>query len=88
MTNLLDNALKYGPEGGRIVVQVGIPTEESVELVVQDQGIGCRRSTARTFSSGSTAHGATHQSGLGLGLYISREIVLRHGGDIQGRVPH
>ena len=88
VTNLLDNALKFSPNGGRIVVQVGTPTPESVEVAVQDQGIGVpQEHRAHLFERFYQAHGATHQSGLGLGLYISREIVLRHGGTIRAEFP-
>jgi signal transduction histidine kinase len=55
---------------------------------VQDQGIGVpEEHRAHLFERFYQAHGATHQSGLGLGLYISREIVLRHGGAIRAEFP-
>jgi signal transduction histidine kinase len=88
VTNLLDNALKFSPDGGRIVVQVDTSRPERVEVVVQDQGIGVpEEHRAHLFERFYQAHGAMHQSGLGLGLYISREIVLRHGGAIRAEFP-
>jgi signal transduction histidine kinase len=70
------------------VVQVNTPTSESAEVVVQDQGIGVpQEHRAHLFERFYQAHGATHQSGLGLGLYISREIVLRHEGAIRAEFP-
>ena len=85
LSNLVDNAVKYSPAGGRITVSFG---EESgkVVLFVQDEGIGIsREQQAAIFelfyrSPGSQSQ---HAGGMGLGLYISNEIIKRHGGQIQ-----
>jgi signal transduction histidine kinase len=82
--NLLDNARKYSPVESKITVRVG-RTESGAEalLSVQDQGIGIApedqpRLFERWFRPGpGTAQNLTRP---GLGLYISHEIVARHGG--------
>lgn len=84
VANLLENAIKYSPGGGRIEVAVeGL--EREAQIVVHDEGIGIPQEQIphlftrfyRAENVGSTI------SGLGLGLYISHQIVLRHGGSIQ-----
>jgi PAS domain S-box-containing protein len=82
VTNLITNAIKYGA-GSPIDVTV----EQSgggVELLVQDRGIGIPLTDQeRIFERFERAAPASHYGGLGLGLYISREIALAHGGTIQ-----
>jgi signal transduction histidine kinase len=96
LTNLLDNAIKYSPDGGPIDVELsyaaapaGDPTETPlVRLVVRDHGLGIppdRR--ARLFTRFYQAHADAHVSGLGLGLFISRHIVELHGGSIDAEFP-
>ena len=80
--NLIGNALKYSPAGSRIGVilrRVG----DDVHIAITDQGIGIDRDELdRIFNIfyRSPDPRAGHVGGLGLGLYISREIVTRHGG--------
>jgi PAS domain S-box-containing protein len=88
VANLLDNALKFSPQGGRIEVTLHRPTAEHLELAVRDQGIGVpEEHRPHLFERFYQAHASTHRSGLGLGLYISREIVARHGGEIAADFP-
>ena len=87
MTNLLDNAIKYSPEGGEIKLDLKIlPGEndhqQNIRLRVEDQGIGIApESREKIFEPFFQGH-ARGYAGLGLGLYISREIVELHGGTI------
>jgi signal transduction histidine kinase len=84
LANLLSNAVKYTPEGGTIVVAVS-QDESSARVVVQDGGIGLPPgSTEAIFEPFGRAANATHRQiqGLGLGLYICRQIVERHEGRI------
>ena len=84
IANLVENAFKYSPDGGAIRVELRTRGELAV-LSVSDPGIGIppdqqkllfdRYFRARNVSSRS-------YGGLGLGLYISRDIVERHGGRI------
>jgi signal transduction histidine kinase len=79
--NLLSNALKYGA-GKPVRVEVTAGGEQ-VRLSVKDQGVGLREEDrARIFERFERAISASEASGLGLGLYIAREIVQAHGGDI------
>ena len=87
MTNLLSNAIKYSPTGGTISVQVGPGAEPSwIRIEVSDPGVGLDPpEIAGLFEPFARAAGNTtvrNISGIGLGLYISRAIVERHGGRI------
>ncbi len=82
VTNLLSNALKYAP-GSKIEVSVEM-REGQAEFRVRDDGPGIvpedHERVFNRFERGSTARVAT---GLGLGLYITRQIVEAHGGRIE-----
>ncbi|HYO52195.1 MEDS domain-containing protein [Archangium sp.] len=79
--NLLSNALKYGA-GKPVRVEVTADGDQ-VHLSVKDQGVGLREEDrARIFERFERAISASEASGLGLGLYIAREIVQAHGGYI------
>jgi signal transduction histidine kinase len=84
LRNLLDNAIKYSPDGGLIVVR-GTVQEREVTVSVADQGIGIapehlNRLFEKFFRAKSTL--GRHVVGSGLGLPISRTIVEEHGGRI------
>lgn len=83
VTNLVDNAIKYSPAGGRIEVRLH-PHPEGLELTVSDPGLGLSAAQKeRLFERFyRVATGTVSSGGLGLGLYISRDIVERHGGRI------
>jgi signal transduction histidine kinase len=84
LTNLIDNALKYSPEGAELRVRVQ-PKARGVLLEVQDHGIGLPpEAVERIFEPFSRAANAEERqiSGMGLGLYICRNIVLQHHGRI------
>lgn len=88
LTNLIDNAVKYSPSGGRIEVELVRAGEELLRLIVRDRGLGIGpEERARIFDRFYQAHGSDHRSGLGLGLYISRQIVELHGGSIAAEFP-
>ena len=81
--NLLDNAVKYTPAGGKISVSVA-QWEMYVKLDVADTGKGIPESRQaaifRRFYREEEVH---DQPGVGIGLYLTREIVTRQGGYIQ-----
>ncbi|HEX5166299.1 MAG TPA: ATP-binding protein [Thermomicrobiales bacterium] len=84
LTNLLDNAMKYSPNGGLIVVR-GEVSEREVIISVSDQGIGIapehlNKLFERFFRARSSA--GPQVSGTGLGLPISDAIVRAFGGRI------
>jgi signal transduction histidine kinase len=89
LANLLGNAAKYSPDGGSIVVSVG-HDEPGVRISVQDSGIGLPAGTEETiFQAFGRAPNAAHRQiqGLGLGLFICRQIMERHGGRIWAESP-
>ncbi|PTL84861.1 ATP-binding protein [Vitiosangium sp. GDMCC 1.1324] len=89
VTNLLSNAVRYSPHGGSVRVSFHL-TPEAVELRVRDEGIGIpSESIALLFQPFARASNATarHFGGLGLGLFICREIIQRHGGAIWAESP-
>jgi heavy metal sensor kinase len=82
--NVVDNALKYTPEGGRIVVRIA-PQEGSAVVTVSDTGVGiAAEHLPRVFDRFYRVDKARsrEQGGTGLGLSISRSIVAAHGGRI------
>jgi signal transduction histidine kinase len=84
LSNVLENAVKYSPQGG--TVEVTIQAEGSgVLLTVSDHGIGLPDgATESIFEPFGRASNARRRQlpGMGLGLYISRQIVEQHGGRI------
>jgi signal transduction histidine kinase len=86
LTNLLSNAIKYSPDADRIVVKTAV-TNETVTLCVHDFGMGIPQDKqARLFERFYRVEESAQQAvpGLGLGLYISAEIVKQHGGTMRG----
>jgi signal transduction histidine kinase len=81
VTNLLTNAMHYGDHKP---VAVKLRSHEGrILLSVQDQGLGvAKESQERIFNRFERAISANDVSGLGLGLFISRQIVEAHGGRI------
>jgi signal transduction histidine kinase len=85
LTNLLDNAIKYSPDGGPVTIRAS-GTGDRVDVSVADSGIGISREQAevifeRFFQADADA--GRRFGGLGLGLYITRAIVDAHGGEIR-----
>jgi signal transduction histidine kinase len=87
LVNLIDNAAKYSPSGGNVVVSTE-RLDDAVRVSVADQGMGIapaeqRRVFERFYR---TDPNLTHApAGTGLGLYICRELVQRMGGRIDVR---
>lgn len=82
LLNLLNNALKYTPGGGRVEVEA--QTEESsVRFTVEDTGVGIPiEHLPRIFDRFYRVPGQMGESGAGLGLAIAKEVVEAHGGSI------
>jgi len=84
INNLLGNAIKYTPANGNVMVGCQL-TADVVVLTFKDNGIGIDSSehgkVFEKFQRGSNPE-VQNESGTGIGLYTAREIVRRHGGDI------
>ena len=81
--NLLDNAVKYTKTGGKITVSV-VLWEMYVEIKVTDTGKGISESNqAAIFQRFYREEEVHEQQGIGIGLYLAREIVTRQGGYIR-----
>jgi excisionase family DNA binding protein len=88
LTNLLDNAVKYSPDGGSVDVVLAQRDDGAVRLSVRDRGLGIpEEQRGQIFERFYQAHENGHQQGLGLGLYICRQIVELHGGEIRAEFP-
>ena len=82
LSNLLDNALRYTPAGGRVTLALATAPGEVV-VTVADTGIGIpAHALPHLFERFYTADPARAGRGAGLGLAIAREIAHAHGGDI------
>lgn len=84
ITNLLTNAIKYSPNADTIIVETS-SDDKHLMLCVQDFGVGIRKEDKdHIFERFYRVTGDKQETfpGLGLGLYISSEIVQRHGGKI------
>jgi len=83
LENLLDNAIKYSPQGGPVILEIQQKGAE-VSFCVRDQGVGMSEAEVRhvfdKFYRADTSN--TAPGGLGIGLCIVREIVETHGGEI------
>jgi signal transduction histidine kinase len=84
ITNLIDNAVKYSPEGGEVTCVV---TQRNgvARVSIKDRGIGIAQSDMATLFTrfGRVSRPDTdHLPGTGLGLYLGRQLARLHGGDI------
>lgn len=86
VANLVENACKYSPDGGEVRVGLSLAgTPPWAEIEIQDHGVGIDESD---FPLLFTRFGRivnkrnSHIGGTGLGLYLSRQLIRMHGGDI------
>ncbi len=85
VANLLENAVKYSAADPKIVVDILTPDVDKVLLRVQDNGIGIPRADLKRIFKRFyrvRSRATDNVKGTGLGLFIVRSIVRRHGGDI------
>ena len=85
MTNLISNAIKYSPDSDNIQITTKLTEEDCVHFSVRDFGIGIPEDKQdRVFEQYYRVSGSKEHTfpGLGLGLYISSEIIKRSGGRI------
>jgi signal transduction histidine kinase len=87
ITNLLTNATKFtiGPQP----IELALCSEgETALITVRDFGLGIPlEAREHLFARFHQAHSAKHHGGMGLGLYISREIAVAHGGSLEAQHP-
>lgn len=83
LANLLDNAVKYTPAGGRIALRVE-EWESQVKIDVSDTGCGIPEAAQGAIFQRFWRAPAVHEEeGVGLGLYLAREIITLQGGYIR-----
>ena len=84
LTNLVENALKYSDPPSSVEVRL-VPGQDGLGVTVSDEGIGLDASADhRLFEAFGRGENAAHTPGMGLGLFICRQIVERHGGRVEG----
>ncbi len=87
LQNLIRNAIKYSPGGGRVDVRVRASSGR-VNVAVRDRGIGLQPEDAEhVFEQFYRAAAARRLEGSGLGLYICQAIIAAHGGRIDATSP-
>lgn len=86
LANLIDNAIKYSPEGPKITIKLRSARPKKAEIFIRDNGIGMARSDLkRVFKRFYRAQNSTSSTtkGTGLGLAIVQSIVAKHGGTVR-----
>lgn len=83
VSNLVDNAIKYTPEGGRVTISAQ-EYEMFVRIDISDTGIGMtEEETAKIFARFYRSPRVAEEKGVGIGLYLAREIITKEGGYIR-----
>ncbi len=81
--NVLDKAVKYSPRGGKVILSV-TEYELYAAVSVRDEGIGIpEEDTARIFGRFYRAESVQQEDGVGIGLYLTREILRKQNGYIK-----
>lgn len=86
--NIISNAIKFTPYGGKIEISVRSHNETAVEIAVSDTGVGIsQKSIAELFRLGesftASKPGTAGEQGTGLGLILCKELIDKSGGDIR-----
>ncbi|HEY9533509.1 MAG TPA: hybrid sensor histidine kinase/response regulator [Mucilaginibacter sp.] len=85
LQNLVTNAIKFTPEGGKNVIVSAVIKGSGVEICVKDFGVGMPKEKKEVLfdKMNSTSHvGTNSEKGTGLGLLLVRDFIIQHGGTI------
>jgi len=83
LTNLIENAIKYTPEGSPIDISAEL-LADTIKISVSDYGFGIPKGMEeKIFDKFYRLESESHQGGVGLGLTLCRAIIEAHGGTIQ-----
>ena len=81
MVNLVSNAVKYSPDGGEVGIRA-VRKGDRWAISVNDQGIGIPEDAVKHLFTRFFRVNENQTAGTGLGLFITKEIVERHGGKL------
>ncbi len=84
LVNFITNAIKYAPDSGKIIVTASVTADKEIKIGVKDSGPGIAHEKLKHLFNRyyRTDYKGQKFTGLGLGLYISAEIIKKHGGRI------
>ncbi|MDR6845950.1 tetratricopeptide repeat-containing sensor histidine kinase [Flavobacterium granuli] len=85
LRNLISNAIKFTPRGGKVDVITQIDTKQNVEIQISDTGIGMNEQMVKDLFNSeikSNRLGTDNEPSTGLGIVLCKEFVERHGGKI------
>lgn len=84
--NILDNAIKYSPNKGEVIIDIHkINKDQMIQVAITDSGVGIQKEMMqKLFEKFARAESSQrlHTEGRGLGLYIAKQVVEAHGGKI------
>ena len=87
LSNLIDNAIKYNTKNGIVKIRLDNPKESlDTKIIIEDSGVGIPEAEMKNiFQKFYRASNITSiaPNGSGLGLYITRNIIKNHGGEIE-----
>jgi signal transduction histidine kinase len=83
--NLIKNAVKFTPQGGKLVIRSGNNSEGQFQIEVEDSGCGIDRDALPKIFHAFEQGGRTQLGGLGLGLAISKALVEAHQGSVSAK---
>jgi signal transduction histidine kinase len=85
--NILNNAIKFTNKGGQIFVSSKKNSDNFWEISIKDNGIGMKKETIQNLFSlnltGKQQYGTEGEKGTGLGLQLTKDFVLKNGGDLR-----
>ena len=84
--NLVSNAIKFTPVGGKIRVSAACKSDHSIEVTISDSGIGMTKELKNKlfqFNEKTSRQGTEGEPSTGLGLLLCKEFIEKHGGEIR-----